>query len=96
MKRLVSYLAMTAAFATAAHAEMSGNAVKIGKVHISLAHGFRNQAVDMFKMAASGNFRDNPAERAVFVKLRQDDTGQNMPLIVDNGGGSFVTACLNP
>jgi branched-chain amino acid transport system substrate-binding protein len=30
MKRLVSYLAMTAALATAAHAEMSGNAVKVG------------------------------------------------------------------
>lgn len=30
MKRLVSYLAMTAALVTAAHAEMSGNAVKVG------------------------------------------------------------------
>jgi hypothetical protein len=47
-------------------------------------------------MRARGNLRHNPAKGAVFIQLRENQIGQNLPIPRDHGGGSFIATGFNP
>ncbi len=72
-----------------------GDTVQVIKADAGILHRPGDDMIGLVKMGARRDFRDNAAERAMIVDLRQHDVGQDAPVVVHDGGGGLVTTGFN-
>ena len=77
----------------------SVNLVPIGLAvfdEAGLLKGLIDDGLDGFQVGTSGDLWNNAAVGFKDVNLGDDDIAQNLPAVLNNGGGSFVARSLNP